>query len=191
MSNTTNIILVGVGGQGILLASEILSEVSLSAGFDVKKNEVHGMSQRGGSVISFVRFGDEVFSPTVAEGDADFLLGFELMETVRYLSYLKKNGVVISNKLKIPPPSVLMGNELYPEQLESKIAEATDKLSIIDCDLLAIQAGNIRSANSVMLGALSKHLHFQIEKWMSAIEKMVPKKAVDLNQKAFLLGREV
>ncbi|MRR07864.1 MAG: indolepyruvate oxidoreductase subunit beta, partial [Deltaproteobacteria bacterium] len=133
----TNILLVGVGGQGILLASEILSETFMLAGYDVKKSEIHGMSQRGGSVVSHVRYGQEVFSPLVPEGEGDILFGFELMETYRYLPLLKKGGSVVVNDLEIPPSSVLMGQENYPEGLAEKIREQFPDFLLVDGQGLA------------------------------------------------------
>lgn len=186
-----NILLVGVGGQGILLASEILSEAAMLAGFDVKKSEIHGMSQRGGSVVSHVRYGTEVFSPIVPEGEGDILFGFELLETCRSLPLLKPGGTVVANDLQISPPSVLMGQELYPEGLVERIKEQFADFLLVDGQKMAADAGNVRAANTVLLGAVSKRLSISEEYWMKAIEKMVPSKAVDVNKRAFLLGREL
>ncbi|GFE60999.1 indolepyruvate oxidoreductase subunit beta [Geobacter sp. AOG2] len=185
----TNILLVGVGGQGILLAAEILSETMLLAGFDVKKSEIHGMSQRGGSVVSHVRYGAEVFSPIVPEGEGDILFGFELMETYRSLSLLKPGGAVVTNDLRIAPPSVLMGQEPYPEGLTDRIRARFPDLLLLDGQKLASEAGNVRAANTVLLGAVSRRLDIDEHYWLQAIEKMVPKKALEVNKKAFLLGR--
>lgn len=187
----TNILLVGVGGQGILLASEILSETFMLAGYDVKKSEIHGMSQRGGSVVSHVRYGREVFSPIVPEGEGDILFGFELMETSRYLSLLKPTGKVVVNDLRIPPPSVLMGKEAYPAEILEGIRSRFPDVLLVDGQKLAIQAGNPRTANTVLLGAVSRRLDVAEEYWMQALEKMVPAKALDVNRTAFLLGRSL
>jgi len=187
----TNILLVGVGGQGILLAAEILSETFLLAGYDVKKSEIHGMSQRGGSVVSHVRYGKEVFSPIVPEGEGDLLFGFELMESYRCLSLLKPGATVVVNDLCIAPPSVLMGRETYPENLEAKIAERFPDLILVDGQKLAIEAGNARAANTVLLGAVSKRLNIEEKFWLEAIERMVPKKALEVNLKAFAVGRSL
>ena len=187
----TNILLVGVGGQGILLASEILSETFMLAGFDVKKSEIHGMSQRGGSVVSHVRYGQEVFSPLVPEGEGDILFGFELMETYRYLPLLKKGGAVVVNDLEIPPSSVLMGQENYPEGLAEKIREQFPDFLLVDGQGLAREAGNLRAANTVLLGAVSRRLDIAESYWLQALEKMVPSKALEVNRKAFQLGREL
>jgi len=185
----TNILLVGVGGQGILLAAEVLSEAMLLAGFDVKKSEIHGMSQRGGSVVSHVRYGTEVFSPIVPEGEGDILFGFELMETYRSLPLLKQGGAVVANDLRIAPPSVLMGQEPYPEGLAERIRERFPDLLLLDGQKLATEAGNVRAANTVLLGAVSRRLDIDEQYWLQALEKMVPKKALEVNKKAFLLGR--
>lgn len=190
MSNrVTNILLVGVGGQGILLAAEILSEAVLLAGFDVKKSEIHGMSQRGGSVVSHVRYGTVVFSPIVPEEEGDILFGFELMETYRSLSLLRQGGAVVANDLRIAPPSVLMGQDTYPEGLSERIKERFPDFLLLDGQKLASEAGNPRAANTVLLGAVSRRLDIDEQFWLQALEKMVPKKALEVNKKAFLLGR--
>jgi len=185
----TNILLVGVGGQGILLAAEILSEAVLLAGFDVKKSEIHGMSQRGGSVVSHVRYGTEVFSPIVPEGEGDILFGFELIETYRSLPLLRLGGAVVANDLRIAPPSVLMGQETYPEGLTERIKERFADFQLLDGQKLASEAGNPRAANTVLLGAVSRRLDIDERIWLQALEKMVPKKALEVNKRAFLLGR--
>ena len=186
----THILLVGVGGQGILLASEILSEAAMMAGFDVKKSEIHGMSQRGGSVVSHVRFGTKVFSPIVPEGEGDILFGFELMETVRSLPFLKHGGTVVANDLHISPPSVLIGQEPYPDGLAERIRARFSDFLLVDGQKIATDAGNVRAANTVLLGVVSKRLSIPQEMWMEALEKMVPGKAVDVNKRAFLMGQE-
>lgn len=192
MSNAiTNILLVGVGGQGILLASEILSEAFMLAGFDVKKSEIHGMSQRGGSVVSHVRFGSEVFSPVVPEGEGDILFGFELLETYRYLPLLKPGATVVANDYKIAPPSVLLGQAVYPQALPEKIKDKFADFLLVDGQGLALKSGDIRAANTVMLGAVSKRLQINDAIWQQALEKMVPKKALEINLKAFAFGREL
>jgi indolepyruvate ferredoxin oxidoreductase beta subunit len=187
--NVTNILLVGVGGQGILLASEILSEAFMLAGHDVKKSEIHGMSQRGGSVVSHVRFGNEVFSPVVPEGEGDILFGFELLETYRYLPLLKPGAKVIANDFRIYPPAVLLGQQSYPESLAESIRELFPDLLLVDGLKLASEAGNARAANTVLLGAVSKQLDISEDIWCKAIEKMVPGKALDINLMAFRMGR--
>jgi len=192
MSNQiTNVLLVGVGGQGILLASEILSEAAMLAGFDVKKSEIHGMSQRGGSVVSHVRYGTEVFSPIVPEGEGDILFGFELMETIRSLPLLKPGGAVVANDLQISPPSVLMGLETYPAGLAERIKAQFADFLLVDGQQMATDAGNVRAANTVLLGAVSRRLSIPEEFWLKALEKMVPAKALDVNLRAFQMGRKL
>ena len=191
MSRITNILLVGVGGQGILLASEILAEAFMLAGHDVKKSEIHGMSQRGGSVVSHVRFGGKVFSPVVPEGEGDILFGFELLETCRYLSLLRPGATVIANDLRISPPSVLLGQTAYPDSLADEISARYPDFLLVDGQGLAIQAGNPRAANTVLLGAVSRRLDIAEAVWQQALEKMVPKKALAVNMKAFELGRSL
>jgi len=191
MSNRiTNVLLVGVGGQGILLASEILSETFMLAGYDVKKSEIHGMSQRGGSVVSHVRFGDEVFSPIVPEGEGDVLFGFELMETRRALPLLRPGARVIANDLKIPPPAVLSGQQVYPEDLAEEIGRRFADFLLVDGQGLATEAGNPRAANTVLLGAVSRRLDIDEAYWRQALEKMVPQRFLEENLKAFALGRQ-
>lgn len=187
----TNILLVGVGGQGILLASEILSEAFMHAGYDVKKSEIHGMSQRGGSVVSHVRFGQEVFSPIIPEGEADILFGFEILETYRYLPLLRPGATVVANDLRILPPGVLLGQETYPDGLAEKIAERFPDFLLVDGQKLAEEAGNPRAANTVLLGAVSRKLDIAEEYWLNALEKMVPQKALAVNRKAFDIGRSL
>ena len=187
----TNILLVGVGGQGILLASEILSETFMLAGNDVKKSEIHGMSQRGGSVVSHVRYGKEIFSPIVPEGEGDILFGFEILETYRCLPLLKKGARVIANDLCIPPPAVLSGQEQYPEDLAARISALFPDFLLVDGLKLATEAGNPRSANTVLLGAVSKRLEIPEEFWLQALEKMVPSRAFEENRKAFQAGRSL
>jgi len=191
MSDITNILLVGVGGQGTLLASEILSEAFMLAGFDVKKSEIHGMSQRGGSVVSHVRYGREVFSPVVPEGEGDILFGFELMETYRYLPLLRRGATVVANNYRIPSPSILLGQEIYPEGLEEKIRELFPDFMLVDGLKLATEAGNPRAANTVLLGAVSQRVDIAEKFWLEAIEKMVPKKALEINLQAFRMGRSL
>jgi indolepyruvate ferredoxin oxidoreductase beta subunit len=187
----TNILLAGVGGQGILLASEILAEAFMLAGYDVKKSEIHGMSQRGGSVVSHVRFGDRVFSPVVPEGEGDILFGFELMETYRYLSLLRPGAKVVTNNFCISPPSVLLGQQSYPGGLAEKISVIFPDFLLVDGLKLAAEAGNAKAANTVLLGAVSRKLEIQEDIWLTALEKMVPGKALEVNLKAFQMGRSL
>jgi len=187
----TNILMAGVGGQGTLLASEILSEVLMQAGYDVKKAEVHGMAQRGGSVVSHVRFGQKVFSPIIPEGEADVLFGFELLETYRYLPLVKKTGAVVVNNLRIAPPSVALGKAEYPVDIARKLNQRVDNVRIVDGLKLAEQAGNSKAINTVLLGALSNTLAPSHEQWIAAIKSLVPERFQDVNLKAFELGRQV
>jgi len=187
----TNILLVGVGGQGILLASEILSETFMLAGYDVKKSEIHGMSQRGGSVVSHVRYGEEIFSPIVPEGEGDILFGFEILETYRCLPLLKKGASVIANDLCILPPAVLSGQDHYPEDLPARIRALFPDFLLVDGLKLATKAGNPRSANTVLLGAVSKRLEISEDFWLKALKKMVPARAYEENRKAFQAGRNL
>lgn len=190
-ASITNILLAGVGGQGILLASEILAEACMQAGFDVKKSEIHGMSQRGGSVVSHVRYGKEVYSPVVPEGEGDILFGFELLETYRYLNLLRPGARVIANDFRIQPPSVLLGHERYPDDLPAKIAVRFPNFTLIDGLKIATEIGNPRVANTVLLGAVSRHLKIEPVVWEKAINKMVPKKALEINLHAFQAGRSL
>jgi len=189
MSDVKNILLAGVGGQGILLASEVLSEVMMMAGHDVKKNEIHGMSQRGGSVTSHVRYGEKVYSSIIPEGEVDILFSFELLETCRYLPLLREDAQVIVNNLKIAPPSVALGKQVYPDNLSDVIAQKFPKTSVINGLDLALEAGNPKTVNTVLLGALSKVLDVDYRLWIDALNKMVPAKLLEINLKAFELGR--
>ena len=190
-TSITNILLAGVGGQGILLASEILAETFMLAGFDVKKSEIHGMSQRGGSVVSHVRFGKEVFSPVVPEGEGDILFGFELLETYRYLDLLHPGAKVIANDYRIQPPSVLLGQERYPDDLPERIRNRFCDFTLIDGLKIASGLGNQRVANTALLGAVSKHLDIDVSFWEKAVAKMVPAKALEINLLAFKAGRSI
>lgn len=185
----TNILLAGVGGQGILLASEILAEAFMIAGFDVKKSEIHGMSQRGGSVVSHVRFGTKVFSPVVPEGEGDILFGFELLETLRSLPLLRKGARVIANDYRISPPTVLLGKESYPDNITERISAEFPDSTIVDGLSIAAAIGNPRVANTVLLGAVAKHLQLDYQVWQAAMAKMIPAKVLEVNIKAFDAGR--
>lgn len=190
-TSITNILLAGVGGQGILLASEILAETFMLAGFDVKKSEIHGMSQRGGSVVSHVRFGKEVFSPVVPEGEGDILFGFELLETYRYLDLLHPGAKIIANDYRIQPPSVLLGQERYPDDLPARIKKRFSDFTLIDGLKIATEIGNPRVANTALLGVVSKHLDVELSFWEKAVAKMVPAKALEINLLAFKAGRSL
>ncbi|MBU0995604.1 MAG: indolepyruvate oxidoreductase subunit beta [Proteobacteria bacterium] len=189
MNQKTNILMAGVGGQGVLLASEILSDVMMNAGFDVKKSEVHGMAQRGGSVTSHVIIGEKVYSPIIRKGEADILFSFEILETMRYLDYLKKDAVILVNNQKILPPSVSMGKDVYPDQSIELLNSHYKNVSVVNALDLARQAGNPKALNVVFIGALSRHFQEDESLWHKAIEKILPPKLVPLNIKAFGLGR--
>ncbi|MEA3362451.1 MAG: indolepyruvate oxidoreductase subunit beta [Thermodesulfobacteriota bacterium] len=191
MSKVNNILLAGVGGQGILLASEVISEVMLMAGLDVKKNEIHGMSQRGGSVVSHVRYGEKVYSSIIPEGEVDILFSFELLETCRYLPLLRKNGRVVVTDWKISPPEVARGVQTYPENLAQKICQQFPESVVVDGLNLALAAGNAKTVNTVLLGALSNILEFERELWLAALQKMIPERLLDVNLKAFEAGCQV
>jgi indolepyruvate ferredoxin oxidoreductase beta subunit len=182
----TNAFICGVGGQGILLSSKILSNLALSEGYDVKKSEVHGMAQRGGSVVSHVRFGKKVHSPLIEEKTADFLLAFETMEGLRSLHYLKPGGTAVINTLRLLPS----GLDTYPEGLEEQIKERADRVVFVEADRLAVEAGSGRAVNIVLLGVLSQFTEFPVEKWHEMIRASVKPKTLDVNLKAFELGRE-
>ena len=188
---TFNVLVAGVGGQGVLLASGILADAALHAGLDVKLSEVHGMAQRGGSVLSQVRFGDTVFSPVVSVGECDLLIGFEPLETARYLHFLKDGGAVLYNTHRINTLNVSIGMEVYPKDIDSVIAEYSSKVISIDATELAVQAGDIRAINMVLLGAAMGWLPLTDDIVSSSMESLVPKKALTVNRKAFALGREL
>ena len=188
MSNVTSILIVGVGGQGTLLASRLLGGAMMDQGYDVKVSEVHGMSQRGGSVETYVRYGDKVYSPLISLGEADILLAFEQLEAARFLPYLKAGGRVVVNTQKMDPMPVVAGNMQYPDGLIEKIrAQGADVLAI-DALSLAEQAGSAKAVNVVLIGALAKRLDTDKEIWLRTIEKTVPPKFIEMNKKAFELG---
>ena len=184
-----NIMIVGVGGQVALLASKTLGQVLLDAGYDVKVSEVHGMSQRGGSVVTYVRYGDKVYSPIVDKGEADFIVSFELLEAARYTEFLRKDGQIVVNTQKIDPMPVITGAAEYPEDLVGKMTSAGLKVDALDCLTLAEQAGTAKSVNIVLMGRLSKYMDFPEDAWLSAIEKLVKPQFLEMNKKAFKLGR--
>ncbi len=186
-----NILVVGTGGQGVVTASEILAEVAMLSGFDTKKSEIHGMSQRGGVVSSHVRFGKTVFSPLIQEGDADILLSFELSETVRWLSFISKKGQVITSRRKIVPPIVSTGTAAYPDNAEAIIRQNTASPIIVDALPIAEELGNPRLINTILLGISSTLLPLPVETWKTVIAKQVPAKYKDLNMDAFDKGRSL
>ena len=184
---TKNIMIVGVGGQGTLLASRILGNVVINEGYDVKVSEVHGMSQRGGSVVTYVKYGDAVYSPIIDLGEADIILAFEMLEAYRALPYLKKGGRMIANTQEIDPMPVITGAAEYPADSEKKLAEKID-LVPVDALRLAEEAGNIKAVNVALIGVMAKSTDIPYEKWVEAVRQTVPTKFLDVNLKAFELG---
>ncbi len=187
---TKNIMIVGVGGQGSLLASKLLGHLLLTRGYDVKVSEVHGMSQRGGSVVTYVRYGDRVYSPIIDKGEADLIVSFEQLEAARWLSFLKPDGTIVTNTQKTDPMPVITGATTYPESLIEKMQAAGVNVDAIDALSLAEQAGSSKAVNLVLMGRLSKYFDFPAEAWQEAIEACVPAKFLDLNRRAFALGCE-
>lgn len=186
---TKNIMIVGVGGQGSLLASKLLGHLLLTEGYDVKVSEVHGMSQRGGSVVTYVRFGEKVYSPIIDKGEADYIVSFEKLEAARYVQYLKKGGCIVVNTQEIDPMPVIIGAAEYPENLVEKMQNLDIQVDAMDCLALANEAGSSKAVNIVLMGRLSKYFDISLDKWEKAIEECVPAKFVELNKKAFHLGR--
>lgn len=186
---TKNIMIVGVGGQGSLLASKLLGHLLLTEGYDVKVSEVHGMSQRGGSVVTYVRFGDKVYSPIIDKGQADFIVSFEKLEAARYVEYLKPDGRIVTNTQEVDPMPVITGAMEYPSDLVEKMEDLGIAVDAMDCLSLADQAGSSKAVNIVLMGRLSKYFDIPEEKWQQAIADCVPEKFVDVNLKAFALGR--
>ncbi|MBO5098666.1 MAG: indolepyruvate oxidoreductase subunit beta [Clostridia bacterium] len=184
---TTNIMIVGVGGQGTLLASRILGNTVIGEGFDVKVSEVHGMSQRGGSVVTYVKYGEEVFSPVIDKGQADIILAFEKLEAYRAMPYLKKGGKMIVNTQEIDPMPVITGVAKYPENIIEKLKENID-VTAVDALSLAIEAGNPKAVNVVLIGVMAKSTDIPYEKWVEALKATVPEKFLEVNMKAFNLG---
>lgn len=187
---TKNIMIVGVGGQGTLLASKLLGSMLITKGYDVKVSEVHGMSQRGGSVVTYVRYGDKVYSPVIDKGEADFVLSFELLEAARFVEYLKKDGIILTNTQQINPMPVITGAAQYPEKLDEKISALGVNIDAFDALSLALEAGSAKAVNIVLLGRLSRYFDFTEDEWLSAIERSVPEKFLEMNKKAFALGRQ-
>ncbi|MBE6383865.1 MAG: indolepyruvate oxidoreductase subunit beta [Lentisphaerae bacterium] len=186
---TKAIMIVGVGGQGSLLASRLLGNVLLAQGYDVKVSEVHGMSQRGGSVVTYVKYGDKVYSPVIEKGEADAVISFELLEAARSLPFLKKGGKLITSTQQIDPMPVITGAAKYPEDLEAKLKAAGVELVAVDALSLAEQAGTAKASNVVLMGVLASRMDYPEELWQKALEQCVPAKFLDLNRKAFELGR--
>ncbi|BBO84216.1 indolepyruvate oxidoreductase [Desulfosarcina ovata subsp. sediminis] len=190
-TKTTNVLVVGTGGQGVITASEILSDVAMLSGFDTKKSEIHGMSQRGGVVTSHVRYSETVYSPMIMEGEADLLLSFELAETVRWLHFLQPGGHVISNRQRIIPPAIYAGMGSYPEDAEDVIRQRTTDPIFVDALPLAETLGNPRLVNTILLGIASTLLDLPLEQWTAVIARRVPATFKALNLEAFEKGRGI
>lgn len=182
-----NIMIVGVGGQGTLLASRIIGNVVIEMGYDVKLSEVHGMSQRGGSVVTYVKYSDKVYSPIVDKGEADIILAFEMLEAYRALPYLKIGGHIIANTQEINPMPVITGAATYPKDIDKKLSKVANT-TFVDAASLAKEAGNIKAVNVVLLGVMAKKMDISYEKWIEVIKSTVPAKLLDVNLKAFELG---
>ena len=187
---TKNIMIVGVGGQGTLLASKVLGKLFLNRGYDVKVSEVHGMSQRGGSVVTYVRYGEKVYSPIIDKGEADYILAFELLESARWAQWLKADGIMIVNTQRIDPMPVITGAASYPEDIKEKFQIQGLKFDGFDALKLAVDAGSPKGVNMVLLGRLSWYFDFTDEEVFSVLEEIVPKTYIELNRKAYLLGKE-
>ena len=182
-----NIMVVGVGGQGTLLTSRIIGKCAIEGGYDVKMSEVHGMAQRGGSVVTFVRFGDKVFEPVVEEGEVDVLISFERLEAMRYAHFLKKDGVIVVNDTRIDPMTVVIGAKSYPEGIIEELS-SEHTVYTVNGGEIANSLGNSKVLNSVVLGLAAKHIGFSEDEWLSVLKNTVPPKTVDVNVAAFKAG---
>ena len=189
-TTTTNLLLAGVGGQGVILASYLLSQVALDAGFDIKQSEVHGMAQRGGSVVSHLRFGEVVYSPLVTAGTADILLSFEPLEALRYVHWLKPEGTLIYNTVQVNPSTVASGLATYPQDIQERIAASHAQVVGLNAVAIATRAGTSRATNLVLLGALSPHLPFTAAQWDTVLRRELAPAILEVNLRAFELGRE-
>ena len=187
MANTKKIMIVGVGGQGTLLASRILGNTVIGEGYDVKVSEVHGMSQRGGSVVTYVKYGEKVWSPIIDRGEADLILAFEMLEAYRALPYLKVGGKMIANTQEMSPMPVITGAAKYPENIADKLSGAAD-VTLVDALTLAKEAGNTKAVNVVLIGLMAKNTDIPYEKWVESVRKTVPEKFLEVNLRAFDLG---
>ena len=186
---TTSLMIVGVGGQGTLLASKLLGKLLVAEGYDVKVSEVHGMSQRGGSVVTYVKYGDKVYSPVIAEGEADYIVSFEKIEAARYVQCLKAGGKIIVNTQQIDPMPVIIGAAEYPANVLDELTAAGVDVDAFDALSIAEAAGTSKAVNIVLMGRLAKYLNIEKEKWIEAIKQTVAPKFVEMNIKAFELGR--
>ncbi|MBN1549002.1 MAG: indolepyruvate oxidoreductase subunit beta [Syntrophaceae bacterium] len=189
-NEVTSVYMVGVGGQGIIRASDILCEVIMRSGLDVKKSEVHGMAQRGGSVTSHVRYGEKVYSPLAAKGGVDILVAFERLEALRYLDYIKPDGRVIMSELELYPPAVNLGVAEYPENVAETVRKQVPDVKEINATQMAIDAGNIKAENTALLGVLSTYLNIDAKIWEEVLKQAFPVKVLDANLKAFAAGRK-
>ena len=185
---TVNIMIVGVGGQGTLLASRLLGCLLTNEGYDVKVSEVHGMSQRGGSVVTYVRYGEKVYSPIITDGEADYIVSFEKLEAARWSPCLAQNGQIIVNTQQIDPMPVIIGKATYPEKILEELRAGGAKVEEIDALSLAVAAGSVKAVNIVLMARLAKYMDIPYEKWIAALEKTVAPKFIELNKKAFELG---
>lgn len=185
----TNVLIVGVGGQGTLLTSRIIAQVAVQMGYDVKVSEIHGMAQRGGSVVSQVRYGPKIYSPIIRKGDADIILGFEKIETARWLDYLKPDGMVLINNERVNPLPVMSGKAEYPDNIHEKIAELLPQTVIVNATEIATAIGNVKVANVVLVGLLSAAVGIPAQEVEKAITEIVPDKALEVNLQAFREGR--
>ncbi len=186
-----NILVVGVGGQGTLLASRILGALYIERGLDVKLSEVHGMAQRGGSVVTYVRAGDAVASPLISKGEADMVISFEKLEGLRWASYLKKDGILILNEQEISPMPVITGAQKYPENIVETLKSAGTRVVAVDALPAAKKAGSVKAVNTAILGAAANHLDFSDSEWDNALEHTINPKFIELNREAFRLGRKL
>ena len=185
---TKNVMIVGVGGQGSLLASKLLGYLLLEQGYDVKVSEVHGMSQRGGSVVTYVRYGDKVASPVIDRGEADYIVSFELLEAARWLPYLKQDGQIVTSTQQIDPMPVIIGAAAYPETVLDELTAKGLSVDALDALALAQQAGSSKAVNIVLMGRAAKYFDIPYERWIAAIENTVAPKFVEMNKVAFDLG---
>jgi indolepyruvate ferredoxin oxidoreductase beta subunit len=190
-SQTTDILIVGVGGQGTLLTSRIIAQVAVQLGHDVKVSEVHGMAQRGGSVVTQVRYGNKVYSPIIKKGEADLILAFEKIEAARWLDYLKPGGMVIINNERVNPLPVMSGKAKYPDDIHEKVSAMVEKTVVVDATEIATRCGNVKAANVVLVGILSQAIGLPVEEVEKAIREIVPPKALEVNLEAFKEGRKL
>jgi len=190
-NSTKNILIVGVGGQGVILASNAVSEIAMAKGFDVKKNESHGQSQRGGTVPSHVRYGQKVYAPVIARGEADIVLAFEELEGLRFANFLKPNGKMILNRQRIYPPRVSSGMDTYPEDIPKTLRDHGIDVVEVDALQMADKMGNALVVSTILLGVLSKYLEFSSEEWKEVIGQLVPEKHRSVNLDAFEAGRAI